>query len=362
MIKELRLKRFRNYSEEKICFNEGINVFLGRNGHGKTNLLEAVYFLGMLSSFRKADLSRMAKEGESTFSIEGFFLDDDASSLYLEKGKAGWSRLSADGIDYRKKTDYIGRIKMVVFSPDEMELIQGSPDIRRRYIDRTCFNVSRRHLKRLNAYKRLLKQRNLLLKRGRFSDDELDVWTEKLAEAGAGVIEGRRAILNMLNDRLKISHPFAGSDSVLLNYLGDIEPDEDLKKNEKKLFARLLTLRREERLRRMTLAGPHRDDVEILVNGSTVKGFSSRGEMRSVLLALKAAEVEIYKDSGGKKPLILLDDVASELDIDRRGLLLDYLRSKGEQVLITTTEAENLPLTASEKESIFKVEDGKIIH
>ena len=112
----------------------------------------------------------------------------------------------------------------------------------------------------------------------------------------------------------------------------------------------------------MTLAGPHRDDVEILVNGSAAKGFSSRGEMRSVLLALKAAEVEIYKDSGGRKPLILLDDVASELDIDRRVLLLDYLRSKGEQVLITTTEAENLPLTESEKESIFKVEDGKIIH
>ncbi len=362
MIKELRLKRFRNYGEEKICFNEGINVFLGRNGHGKTNLLEAVYFLGMLSSFRKADLSRMAKEGESSFSIEGFFLDDDASSLYLEKGKAGWSRLSADGIDYRKKTDYIGRIKMVVFSPDEMELIQGSPDIRRRYIDRTCFNVSRRHLRNLKTYKRVLKQRNLLLKRGNFSDNELDVWSEKLAEAGAGVIEGRRGILKMLNDKLEIAHPFAGSDNVFLNYLGNIETHEDIKKNEKQLLARFLSLRSEERLRRMTLAGPHRDDVEILVNGSVAKGFSSRGEMRSVLLALKAAEVEVYKDSGGKKPLILLDDVASELDIDRRGLLLDYLRSKGEQVLITTTEAENLPLTESEKMSIFKVEDGKIIH
>lgn len=362
MIKELRLKRFRNYCEEKICFNEGINVFLGKNGHGKTNLLEAVYFLGMLSSFRKADLSRMAKEGESSFSIEGFFLDDDASTLYLEKGKSGWSKLAVDGIDYRKKTDYIGRIKMVVFSPDEMELIQGSPDIRRRYIDRTCFNISRRHLRNLKIYRRVLKQRNLLLKRGNALNDELDVWSEKLAEAGARVIEGRRSILKMLNDKLEIAHPFAGSDRIVLNYLGNIEPHEDIKRNEKELLARLLSIRSEERQRRMTLAGPHRDDVEILVNGSVAKGFSSRGEMRSVLLALKAAEVEVYKESGGKKPLILLDDVASELDIERRGLLLDYLRSKGEQVLITTTEAENLPLTENEKMSIFRVEDGRIIH
>lgn len=362
MIKELRLKRFRNYSAETICFNEGINVFLGRNGHGKTNLLEAVYFLGMLSSFRKADPSRMVKKGEESFSIEGFFLDDDASNLYLEKSRTGWSRLRADGIDYRKKTDYIGRIKMVVFSPDEMELIQGSPDIRRRYIDRTCFNVSRRHLKHLKIYKRILKQRNLLLKRGNFADDELDVWSEKLAEAGARVVEGRAGILKMLNEKLKMNHPFVGTDNVLLNYLGNIKPSADIKENEKRLFAKLLSLRQDERLRRMTLAGPHRDDVEIIVNGSVAKGFSSRGEMRSVLLALKAAEVEIYKDSGGRKPLILLDDVASELDIKRRHALLDYLRSKGEQVLITTTEADNLPLTESEKESIFKVEDGKIIH
>lgn len=363
MITDIRIERFRNYEQERVFFKKGINVFLGKNGQGKTNLLEAVYVLGMLSSFRKTELDSLIREGESSFSIEGFFSDDEATTLLVEKSVRGWKKIETDGCECAKKSDYIGRVKMVVFSPDEMELIQGSPDVRRRYLDRTCFHVTRSHLKNLKIYKRILTQRNLLLKRGVFKAQELDIWSERLADAGAKVVDGRCELINILNRKLEIEQPFAERDKISLSYL-EKGKSAIKKKDETKerLLDKLFKVREEEISRRVTLIGPHRDDVEIIINGERAKAFSSRGEMRSILLALKAAEVEIFRNICSVKPLVMLDDVASELDIDRRRSLLDYLRQKGEQVLITTTEAENLPLLDSEKGNIFRVENGKILH
>ena len=362
MITDIKIEGFRNYDQERVFLKEGINIFLGRNGQGKTNLLEAVYVLGMLSSFRKTETESLIREGESSFSIEGFFSDDEATTLLVEKGPRGWKKIEADGCECAKKSDYIGRVKMVVFSPDEMELIQGSPEIRRRYLDRTYFHVTRSHLKNLKLYKRILTQRNLLLKRRLFKTPELDVWSERLAEAGAKIIDGRYELVDILNRKLAIEQPFTGTDRISMSYLE--KGKSAIKKGETKerLLDKLFRLRDEEIARKMTLVGPHRDDVEITINDEKAKAFSSRGEMRSILLALKAAEVEIYRNVSSVRPLVMLDDVASELDIDRRRSLLEYLRLKGEQVLITTTEAENLPLVDAEKKNIFRVEKGKLLH
>ena len=362
MIRDLTLKSFRNYSEEKVSFQEGINVFLGKNGQGKTNLLEAVYFLGMLSSFRKADTNRMIKDGEEFFSIEGFFRDDHADSLIVEKGEKGWGKIGSDGRVYKKKTDYTGKIKMVVFSADDLELIEGSPDVRRRYMDRAYFNIFRKHLKYLKSFKKILKQRNLLLKRSYCDRHELDVWSEKLAFFAGKVVEGRIDLLEILNGKLKINHPFTGTDKISLKYMGKGISTEGLNNIENEILDKLLSMRKEEVYRKTTLVGPHRDDVSIIINGVKAKSFSSRGEMRSILLAIKTAEVEAYRYLCDKEPIVLLDDVASELDFDRRAHLFNYLRQREDQVLITTTEAENLPLLQCEKKNIYKVEKGKILH
>lgn len=362
MIREIHLRNFRNYQEEKVSFSSGINLFCGKNGHGKTNLLEAVYFLGMLTSFRKAETAQMIRNGEGQLSLKGFFSDDEAVTLSVKKDRGGWKKMSVDGGVYRKKSDYIGRVRMVAFSPDEMELIQGSPERRRRYIDRTSFNVCHSHLRRLNTYKRVLKHRNILLRGRSFSSKELDAWSEKLAHAGARIIRGRLELLNMLNKELGKSRPFLGADRVSLRYTGNYDIGEDQERIAARLLDRMTGMRREERLKRMTLVGPHRDDVEISVNGTPAKSFSSRGEMRSILLALKTAETEIYRAVWGRPPLILLDDVASELDFGRRVALLNYLRQSGRQVLITTTEPENIPLLETEKECVYMVERGRILN
>lgn len=362
MIREISLKSFRNYDDEKVSFQEGINVFLGKNGQGKTNLLEAVYFLGMLSSFRRADTSQLIKNGEDYFSIKGLFTDDHAESLIVEKGEKGWSKIGSDGKVYKKKTDYIGRVKMVVFSADDMELIEGPPDARRRYMDRVYFNIFRKHLKRLKTFKKILKQRNLLLKKAYCDRHELDVWSEKLAFFAGKVIEGRMELLEILNGKLKINHPFTSTDKISLKYVSKGISTAGPDNIEKDILDRLLGLRKEEQFRKTTLVGPHRDDVAIIINGMRAKAFSSRGEMRSILLAIKTAEVEAYREHCDRAPLVLLDDVASELDIDRRTHLFSYLRQRKDQVLITTTEAENLPLMDYEKKHIYKVEKGKILH
>lgn len=359
MIKELYLRNFRNYSEARISFSSGINLFCGENGQGKTNLLEAVYLLGMLSSFRKAEAASMVKKGEETFSISGDFAGDGAYNLLLEKGSRGWKKISANGSLYKKKLDYLGKVRMVVFSPDEIELIQGSPDGRRRYIDRTCFNTSHHYLKQLKNYRRVLKQRNILLKKGIFRGEEFGAWTEKLALTGAKIVKERSILIERLNGKLSESHPFLGTDNIKLRYVGACTGDEsDLSKC---LLGKLEGSSNEERCRRTTVSGPHRDDIEISVNGTTAKSFSSRGEMRSILLALKTAETALYDDIWGESPLVLLDDVASELDIGRRSALVSFLREKGSQVLMTTTEAENIPLFGNNEDTLFRVSEGKII-
>ena len=362
MIKEIRLDNFRNYGREEVFFNEGINLFCGRNGQGKTNLLEAVYFLGMLTSFRKAEAAQMIRKGEPCFSITGHFASDSTLTLSVEREQRGWKCISADGNIYRKKLDYLGKVRMVVFSPEEMELIQGSPDGRRRYLDRTYFNIHHNHLKQLKTYRKVLKHRNSLLKGGNFQKQELDAWSERLAHSGARVIKGRLELVRMINERLAKSHPFIGTDRVSLKYLGTCGTREDTERLSADILDGLSKVRKEEYRRGMTLAGPHRDDVEIGINGCVAKNFSSRGEMRSVLLALKTAEMEIYRSVWDENPLILLDDFASELDVERRKTLIDYLRNRGEQVLLTTTEADNIPLLPKEKNNVFHVKDGKILH
>lgn len=362
MIRELHLKNFRNYRSEKITFKDGINIFCGRNGQGKTNLLEAIYVLGMLSSFRKAETSQMIKKGESFFFISGSFSDNETNTLYVEKDHKGWKRISVDGGDCKKKTDYIGKIRMVVFSPDEIELIQGSPESRRRYLDRTLFNLFPKHLRNLNAYKKVLRQRNLLLKKGSAGNPEFEIWSERLAAEGARIIQGRLELIRMLNDELKKNHPFLGTDRVSLRYLGGEATEKSDKKIEAEMLDKLSKVKKEERLKKMTLVGPHRDDFAISVNGIAAKSFSSRGEMRSILLALKTSETELYRSVRGKNPLILLDDVASELDVYRRKSLIDALRESETQVLITTTEKEGMPLFDSERGRILRVEDGRILH
>ncbi|MBE9536253.1 MAG: DNA replication/repair protein RecF [Proteobacteria bacterium] len=360
MIEELYLRNFRNYGEARLSFSSGINLFCGENGQGKTNLLEAIYLLGMLSSFRKAEAASMVKKGEETFCISGDFTGDGAYKLLLEKGPRGWEKISANGSLYRKKLDYLGKIRIVVFSPDEIELIQGSPEGRRRYIDRTCFNTSHHYLKQLKNYRRVLKQRNILLKKGIFRGEEFGTWTERLALAGAKIVKERAALIEKLNQKLSEGHPFLGTDSIKLRYVGTCTGDEmDVSQG---LLDKLTSSSHVERCRRTTVSGPHRDDIEISVNGTVAKAFSSRGEMRSVLLALKTAETALYDDIWGESPLILLDDVASELDIGRRSALISFLREKGNQVLMTTTEAENIPLFGNKEDTLFRVSEGKIIH
>ncbi len=362
MIKEIHLHNFRNYIEERISFDEGINVFLGKNGQGKTNLLEAVYLLGMLSSFRKADAGQMINKGAPFFSVKGLFEGDEATTLAVERDHRGWRHISADGGACRRKTDYIGKIRMVVFSPDEMALIQGSPDGRRRYLDRTFFNLKRRHLSVLKAYNRVLRQRNLLLKRGRCDAKELGAWSERLAKEGAEVVKGRIEMVALLNSELEKRYSFLGEDEASLSYETSGYSLENGSGIEEALLDRLRQVQKEELMRKVTLAGPHRDDVLISMNGVPAKAFSSRGEMRSILLALKVAEVEIYRSLNGADTLILLDDVASELDVERRENLLAYLRAQGEQVLITTTEEENIPHLKASGNRVFRVERGKILH
>lgn len=362
MIREIHLRNFRNYEEEKVIFNSGINLFCGKNGHGKTNLLEAVYFLATLDSFRKAESAQMIRRGEELLTVKGLFYDGHATTLSVEKDLKGWRKISIDGELYRKKSDYIGRIRMVAFSPDEVALIQGSPEERRRYLDRTFFNVHRSHLKDLNVYRRILRQRNILLKRGGWRSRELDAWSERLARAGAVVIRGRMDLLDMLNSELARDYSFMERVRVSLEYRSTCPVDGSMENIEKGILDALRKVRGEEEKRRTTLAGPHRDDVAILIDGHAAKGFSSRGEMRSILLALKSAETELFRKRWGKNPLILLDDVLSELDAGRRKALLGHLRENGKQVLITATEAENIPLPGSEKVGVYRIEKGKVFH
>lgn len=341
-IKNLHLKNFRNYAEEDFEFSPTMNVLSGRNAQGKTNCAEAVFYLCTGTSPRTRREKQLIRNGEESAFIsckcEGRYGEVEISASIRESGR----EVKVNGNKITRNADILGNMFAVFFSPQELRLIQDGPDERRKFLNVSISQLSRPYFVALSRYNKILEQRNNLLK-NRDLDmvyDTLPVWDAQLCKYAAVVAKSRADYIAKLAPMACEAHAYLtdGKEELLITpekkYKGE---EEEL---EKKLFDELTyNYDRDIRLG-FTASGPHRDDIDIKINGADAKNYASQGQARTAALSIKLAEVNLFKDNCGEPPVLILDDVMSELDLPRRKKLVG--RCEGLQTIITCTHAERV--------------------
>jgi len=338
-IKSLELTNFRNYKNQKINLSENLNVIVGNNAQGKTNLLEAIFICAIgrsprtskdkdlvnwSSQFAKISLDIVKKIGKKEIDI----------FLFPNQNKA----IKIDKIGIKKIGQLMGNFNAIYFSPDELKLIKESPDERRRFMDIDLCQFDKNYFYTLHEYNQILQQRNKLLKSQdtKVLKDTIPIWNEQLARHGAKIILSRLNLIERLKKHAYIIHKNLTSDKeeISLTYQGYVAEDE----NSLKL---LLLKKYEENIDKdiklgYTTVGPHRDDIKIEANNIDLRSFGSQGQQRTASLTLKLAELEVFNDNLGEYPVLLLDDVLSELDASRQNKLLEHVSNI--QTLVTCTD------------------------
>lgn len=360
LIKNLQLTNFRNYTQAEFNYSEGVNIVSGGNAQGKTNSAEAIFFLCTGYSPRATREKQVIKHGEKFAKIKGV-----ASSLYgdvsvsidffEDKNKV----IKVNEVPVQKIGEILGNINSVFFNPGELKLIQEAPEDRRRFLDVSLSQLSRGYFYALQTYKKILLQRNNLLK----SEDRalildtLPVWDVSLAKAGARIIADRNEYIKRLSPYAGYCHEEVTGGGEVLTVKGDYKyegTEDDIYTQ----FLNALTERTEKDIETgYTTVGPHRDDLKIKINGVDVRAFGSQGQQRTASIALKLAETEIFRDKFGEYPVLILDDAMSELDKKRRARLIDYVKKM--QTIITCTEPECVP--NFQNYNNIEVEDGRLI-
>lgn len=361
-LQELHIHAFRNIDHAELAAGERFNIFHGRNAQGKTNLLEAIFLLGTMKSFRTARNRDLIQWG-APFSLLKGRIDKGGVAREIALVLSGeGKRARVDQKPLTKLSDFFGHLNVVAFAPEEIAMAKGLPDARRRYLDRAVFSGDPGYLPLHLEFTRILRNRNALLRNRERAG--LDVWTEKLAEAGFRLMEKRVAYLEDIRGLLdSFYNEIAGSgEKASVSYRPHRMELERLLQGDRSAFADALARSAEEEERRgTTLAGPHRDDVEFSLNGKVLKEHASQGQQRSFVLALKMAEIEHIRRRYGAPPVLLLDDMTSELDGERNRNLMTFLEKSEMQVFITTTDLHNIRLNSMNHSTAFRVADGKIL-
>lgn len=342
-LSHLSLKNFRSYSELDLPLAPGITIFLGRNGEGKTNIVESILYMAFLSSHRTSGDLPLVKLGESAAYTRAKIQHPDREMLVeleINAEKANRARINQNPI--RSQKELFGLLQCVYFSPEDMDLVRGDPTERRRFIDQILTLRSPRMAGVISDYERSVRQRNALLKT-RASLTSLEPWDQQVAKFGAEIIAARLSLLTEFNPYFsKIYANISAEKPAHITYKSSIDnPSVNSQENYSVLINTMMERRNQELDRGLTLVGPHRDDLILNLGDHLVKGYASHGESWSIALSLKLAAYELLI-SEGSKPILILDDVFSELDEERRTQLISLAQS-AEQTFITVAVEGDLP-------------------
>lgn len=357
----IQVHSFRNIAKADLSPSDRFNIIIGDNAQGKTNLLEAIYLLGTMKSFRMARNSELVNYGSDCSNVKGWVIRDGVErNISLSITNTG-KKAAIDGKPVVRPADFFGNLNMVVFSPEDISMVRGLPEVRRRYLDRAVFSIDTGYLGLHHDYFRILRNRNALLKQG--ISDGLYVWTEKLADTGARLMEKRMSLVLKLDELLREFYAaIAGkSHEARIFYRSRCVDHGNPSQNLRRQVHQALEQAVKDELRRgTTLVGPHRDDLEFSLNGKPLNHHGSQGEQRTFILALKMAEIESMKCRWKNPPVLLLDDMTSELDRGRNGNFINFLKEKDMQVFLTTTSLDNIDLSEISCYSTFPVQEGRI--
>ncbi len=354
---KISLKDFRNYKNQVIDFHPRVNIIRGRNAQGKTNLLEGLYIMSLGKSFRTNKDSEMIRFGVDYSRVKTAYIKNNAErKLEVILGRRGKS-LIIDGYKAKKNSEFIDNVYIVSFTPEDMKIVKDEPERRRRYIDRELCQIRPIYYSNLQRYRKALSQRNALLKQEKIDDKLMDIWESNLAEYGSKIILDRIDFINKIRKISKDLHYeiTEGKEELELFYESSINWEgEDLKKI---LIGEIKKNRKKDQYRGSTSIGPHRDDIRIVIDNIDVRNFGSQGQQRTAALSLKLAEIKIIEIEKDESPVLLLDDVLSELDEKRQEYLLKSLSDV--QLFITTAETKDSLFSRLKDRAVFNVNEGQ---
>ena len=352
LITSLKIQNFRNYEELKIDFNKDINVIYGDNAQGKTNILEAIYLTAIGKSFRTNKDKELIKMGENFAKIEAEFSKSDRTgSIKIEISDK--KNIYLNGVKVKKFSELLGNMHVVIFTPDDINILKDGPAQRRRFLDIFISQLRPNYVYCLNMYLKALEQRNNYLKQIKFenkSEDFLDIWDEKLADYAEKVFKYRFEFIEKIKNKIKSVHNVIteNNEDINIEYVTDFT-------NKEEFLKKLRNNRKLDILKGFSTKGIHRDDFNVYINSNLVNVYGSQGQHRTAILSLKMSELRVIYDEIGENPILLLDDFMSELDEKRRTNFLSNIRDT--QVLVTCTDKFVLE---KNNFNLYNVKSGKI--
>jgi len=355
----LKLLNFRNYTKLDLNFNPYKNIIIGKNGMGKTNIVEAIYVLALTKSFRGSKESVVIKNNSDLCRVEGV-IQDKFDNTYKVILKEGEKKVKINNTNIPKISDYLSKINVVLFNSEDLELIKDTPGTRRKIINIELSQFSNEYLKLLQYYNKVLKQRNAYLKtlyiNGMASKDYLSILTDQLIDLGLKIYKYRLDFINDLNIYVKDNYEkITGNDTLVINYISDYNnlTKEELQKLYKKNMNKDIQYGKTE-------LGIHHDDFDFSFNNMSLKDYGSEGEQKNAIIAFKIAEMQIFIDKKNIYPILILDDLFSELDEEKINNILEFI-SDDVQTFVTTTEIDKVQDRLRSNSTIFEVNNGSVI-
>lgn len=358
-IQELKLLNFRNYEKVQIAFDPHLNIIYGKNGSGKTNLVEAIYVLALTRSFKQVNDKTLIRNTTNLTKIEGTIKNKYQNTYKVILTPEG-KKVKIDNNKITKISDYISKINIVLFNPNDLKMIKDTPSIRRKYLNIAISQLNVSYLRQLNNYNKLIKTRNAYLKKmylnGNSLKSYLDVITEKLVDVGLEIYHSRKEYITLLNTFIEnIYEKIVGVGRLKVRYQSDFDR---MKKEE------LLTMYQKNLSKDLTFGktnlGVHHDDLEFTLDGFSLKDYGSEGQQKNAVIAWKFSEIEIIRKEKEFTPILILDDLLSELDVEKINNIFTFI-DKEIQTFITTTEIEKVTsLLVNDNYKKICVENGKL--
>jgi DNA replication and repair protein RecF len=366
-LRRLALENYRNFDKIDLTIDQNVNIFIGPNAQGKTNLLEAIYVLALTKSHRTNQDKELIRWDQAQAFMHGEvdkkYGLNKLNLIISQQGK----KAKINGLEQKKLSQFIGSLNVVLFAPEDLEIVKGVPGTRRRFLDMEIGQVYPSYLHDIMQYQKILVQRNNFLKQlfqlKNTKDDMLEVWNEQLVSYGVKIIKKRQSFIKKLQIWAEQVHSEItnGREQIRIQY----EPSFDLQGSEdetvlfEQFMLKLKQIKEQEIRRGVSLIGPHRDDMLFFINHKEVQTYGSQGQQRTTALSLKLAELELIHQEVGEYPILLLDDVLSELDSYRQTQLIETFQNKV-QTFITTTGIESVNLNKLSAAAIFQVRNGGI--
>ena len=361
IIKNIKLVNYRNYNSLNLDFNDKINIIIGNNAQGKTNILESIYVLALTKSYDKAVDKNLIMFNEKFLKINGLVNINSYNKNFEVLINESYKKVKINNNEINKMRDYISKINVILFTPDDINIFKDSPGSRRRLLNIELSQIFSEYVDIYNKYNVILKQRNEYLKSNNINKLYLDIINEKFVDLAISIIEYRVNYIKEVNSYIKdIFYDITNINDLEIKYITNIEFNEDKEVMKDKFLSKLNDSYEREKLYGNSLYGPHRDDFSFFLTNKDLSIYGSQGQLRCAMISYKLSELEIFNKYKKEYPILLLDDVFSELDLNKRNNIIKYLKDDI-QTIITTTDIDMIDKQIVSKAKIITIDNGKVI-